>query len=77
MDSVVLTSAGSSFHHCDAKIEKSCDFADRLLLALNDGRTRRPTEVVCLPICYMYDNKCGKKLSLTLYINPKCFMPPI
>ena len=43
-DSAVLTSAGSSFHHCGPKIEKSCDLADRHLVAL-DGGTRRPAEV--------------------------------
>ena len=40
------TSAGSSFHHCGAKTEKSFDFDDRLLLAHSDGGTRRPAEVV-------------------------------
>ena len=45
-DSAVLTSAGSSFHHCGPKIEKSCDLADRPLVALSDGGTRRPAEVV-------------------------------
>ena len=45
-DSAVLTSAGSSFHHCGAKTEKRCHFDDRRLLALNDGGTRRPAEVV-------------------------------
>ena len=44
-DSAVLTSAGSSFH-CGPRIEKSCDFADRPLVALSDGGTRRPAEVV-------------------------------
>ena len=43
-DSGVLTSAGSSFHHCGAKTQKSCDFNERLLLALSDG-IRRPAEV--------------------------------
>ena len=33
-------------HHLGAKTEKSCDFADRPLLALSDGGTRRPAEVV-------------------------------
>ena len=41
-DSAVLTSAGSSFHHCGPKIEKSCDLADQPLVALSDGGTRRP-----------------------------------
>ena len=45
-DSAVLTSAGSSFHHCGPRTEKSCDFADRPLLALSDGGTRRPAGVV-------------------------------
>ena len=45
-DSSVLTSAGSSFHHCGAKTEKSCDFDDQPLLALSDGGNRRPAEVV-------------------------------
>ena len=37
--------AGSSLHHCGTKTEKSCDFDDRLLLALRDGGTRQ-AEVV-------------------------------
>ena len=45
-DSVVLTLAGSSFRHSGPKIEKSCDFADRPLVALSDGGTRWPAEVV-------------------------------
>ena len=45
-DSPVLTSAGSSFNHCGPKIEKSCDLGDRPLLAVSDGGTRRPAEVV-------------------------------
>ena len=45
-DSAVLTSAGSSFHHGGAKTEKSCDFDDQPLLALSEGGTRRPAEVV-------------------------------
>ena len=44
--SAVLTSAGSSFHHCGAKTEKSCEFDLQPLLALSDGGTRRPAEVV-------------------------------
>ena len=44
-DSAVLTSAGSSFGHCGAKIEKSCDSVVRPLLALSDG-ARNPAEVV-------------------------------
>ena len=44
-DSVVLTSAGSLFHHCGVKTGKSCDFDDRPLLAVSDGGTRRPAEV--------------------------------
>ena len=27
-DSAIMTSGGSSFHHCGPKTEKSCDFAD-------------------------------------------------
>ena len=42
-DSVVLTSAGSSFHHCSAETEESCDF-DRILFALSDGGKRHPAE---------------------------------
>ena len=45
-DSAILTSGGSSFHHCGPRTEKSCDFADRPLFALRDGGTRRPVEVV-------------------------------
>ena len=45
-DSAVLRTAGSSFHHWGPKTEKSWDFADRPLLALSDGGTRRPAEVV-------------------------------
>ena len=45
-DSAILTSAGSSFHHCGPKTEKSCDSDDRPLLALSVGGTRRPAEVV-------------------------------
>ena len=36
----------SSFHHCGPKIEKSCGLADGPLVALSDGGTRRPAEVV-------------------------------
>ena len=39
-------SAGSPFHHWRPKTEKSCAFADGPLLALSDGGTRRPAEVV-------------------------------
>ena len=39
LDSAVLRTAGSSFHHWGPKTEKSCDFADRPLLALSDGGT--------------------------------------
>ena len=42
-DSVVLTPAGCWFHH---RMEKSCDFPDRPLLALCGGGTRRPVEIV-------------------------------
>ena len=39
--------SGEWFHNCGPKTtEKSCDFADRPLLALSDGATRRPAEVV-------------------------------
>ena len=41
----VLTSAGSSFSHCHAKIEKSCDLWSTSIFTLNDGGTR-PAEVV-------------------------------
>ena len=44
-DSVVLTSVGSSFHHCGPKIEKSCYLADQPLLALSDGGTRCPADM--------------------------------
>ena len=46
IDSAVLTSAGSLFHHSGAKTEKSSDFAVRPLLALSDGDTSRPAEVL-------------------------------
>ena len=42
-DSAILTSAGSSFHHCSAKIEKSCDFVVR---PLRDGGAKNQAEVV-------------------------------
>ena len=45
-DSADLASAGNSFHHCGAKREKSCYFAVQPLLALSDGSTSRPAEVV-------------------------------
>ena len=45
-DSAVLTSAGSSYHHCGVKTEKSCDFDDRHILARSNGGTRRSAEVV-------------------------------
>ena len=45
-DSAVLMSAGRLFHHCCAETEKGCDFADRPLLALSGGGTRRPAEAV-------------------------------
>ena len=48
-DSVVLTLAGSSFHHCGAKTEKSWAFVVQTLLALNDGGTRHPAEVGRMP----------------------------
>ena len=39
--------AGSLFHHCLAKTEDSEEgFDDQLLLALGDGDTRCPAEVV-------------------------------
>ena len=44
-DSAALTSAGSTFHHCGANAEKSCDFEDGPLLALSDGGTRRPAAI--------------------------------
>ncbi|KAK0140648.1 Melanopsin-B [Merluccius polli] len=46
MDSAVLTSAGSLFHHSGAKTEKSCDLAVRPLLALKDGGTSRRAEAM-------------------------------
>ena len=46
IDSAVLTSAGRSFRHSAAKTEKSFDLAVRPLLALRDGGTGRPAEVV-------------------------------
>ena len=45
-NSAALTSAGRSFHHSGAKTEKSCDLAVGPLLALRDGGTSRPAEVV-------------------------------
>ena len=46
IDSADLMSAGRSFHHSGAKTEKSCDLAVRPLLALRDGGTGWPAEVV-------------------------------
>ena len=45
-DSAVLRTVGSAFHHWGPKTDKSCDFADRPLLALSDGGSSRPAEVV-------------------------------
>ena len=45
-DSTDLTSAGSSFHHCLAKTDKSGDIVFRNLAALGDGGMRHPAEVV-------------------------------
>ena len=44
-DSAVLTLVGSSFHHWGNKTEKSCDFAERVLVALSDGGTSQPADV--------------------------------
>ena len=44
-DSAVLTSAGSSFHHCGPRTEKSCDLADGPLVDLSDGGARHPAEI--------------------------------
>ena len=41
-----IRSAGSSFHHCGPKMEKSCDFADPPLFSLSNGSARCPAEVV-------------------------------
>ncbi|KAK0152832.1 Metabotropic glutamate receptor 3 [Merluccius polli] len=43
-DSAILTSAGSSFHHCSAKTEMSCDLAERPLRPLSDRSISRPAE---------------------------------
>ena len=44
-DSAVLTLVGSSFHHWGGKTEKSRDFAERALFAVNGGGTSRPADV--------------------------------
>ena len=45
-DSAILTSAGSSLHHCGAKTEKSRDYDDCLFLALSYGGARSQFEIV-------------------------------
>jgi len=45
-DSAVLTSAGSSFHHCGDRTEKSWDLAERCLAVLSEGGTSRLAQVV-------------------------------
>jgi len=45
-DSAVLTSAGSSFHHCGTRREKSWDLAEQCLPVLSEGATSRASEVV-------------------------------
>jgi len=38
-DTAILTSAGSSFHHCGARTEKSWDLAERCLPVFSEGGT--------------------------------------
>jgi len=45
-DSAVLTSAGSSFHHCGARTEKSWDSAEGCLAVFSEGGTSRLAGVV-------------------------------
>jgi len=45
-NSAILTSAGSLFHHCSARTEKSWDLAERCLPVLSEGRTSGLAKVV-------------------------------